>query len=100
MAGRRKAAHVAADFREDDHRAQKADAGDRAEKPDQGSKGGLLRAFASSSMRATDASTRRSISTIAASKRVVLLQIQPEQEAVMIGQPAVQGVVQFLRATP
>ena len=56
MAGRRKAAHVAADFRKDDRRAQNADAGDRAEKVDQGSKGRLT-SLASSSMRVIAAST-------------------------------------------
>lgn len=79
MAGRRKAAHVAGDFRKDDRRAQNADAGDRAEKVDQGSKGRLtlLGLLVHARDRGVDLLIDFRDGRL---QRVVLFQVQPKQE--------------------
>jgi len=91
-----KAAHVRADLREDGERRQGADAGDRCEQTDQIGKSGLvgpgllIHAIDPSIDFAIDNPDRRV-------ERVPLAEMQLEKEAVMVGQPPMQRIVQFLR---
>lgn len=90
VSSRRKAAHVGADFRQDRRCRQNLDSRDRAEEAGQGSKVGLagLHLLVHPGNRRIDrfidpGDRRR--------RRVVLLQIQLQQEAMVVGHPAVQA---------
>jgi hypothetical protein len=96
VASRRKAAHVAADFRQDGDGGQGADAGDRAQKGDQGPKRGLP-----DRNLLVHLGHRRSDLAIdpldGRAQGVVLADMELEQEAMMIGQPPMERVVELFR---
>jgi hypothetical protein len=96
MPGVREAAHVGADFRQYRCRRQAADARNGVEKTDQGSKAGLTGRHLLVHPR------DRGIDLLVdpddpRRRRVVLVEVQLEQEAVVPGQTAMQRIIQRLR---
>lgn len=94
MPGGDKAAHVGTGFRQDAGGRQGADARNRVEKMDQGAKGGLpgrhllVHGGDRGINRPVDLDDRLV-------QRVILLEVEPEQETVMIGQPPMQRIVKL-----
>ena len=95
MPGGREAAHVAADLGEDRRRREDTDAGDRAQQQDQLAKGHL--SVLRRRVHALDPSIDLPIDVLDRRIRCIpLCEMQLQQEAVMIGQPPMQSIVEFL----
>jgi autotransporter passenger strand-loop-strand repeat protein len=95
MPGGREAAHVASDLREDRRRRQGADARHGGQAEDQGAKGGLsvfdllVQPFDPRVDFPIDVLDRRV-------HRIPLSKMKPEQKAVMLSQPPMQGIMEVL----